>query len=339
MKFRKIYVTAPWEIGLVEDEFTGKIEGPNEIIVRNMYSHLSAGTEMACVSGIEGWFQIPDVPGYTSIGTVLEKGVGVEHVDVGDVVYTMGPHAELFKIDVTDRWHGVCVKVPEGLAHDIAAFTHMGGIAMSSLRASDIELGDRVAVSGMGAIGNLAAQFAQLQGAKVLGIDIVESRLKIATASGIGQVVNSREANLDAALDAFTDGKKVSTWIDATGVSAVINDAIGRIAPGGELILLGSPRASFETDLTPFLQKIHLLDGIRVKGALEFLWPTHRDEFNKHSIERNSEIIMDLMKDGSLKIEPFYSHKLSPAEAAKAYPGLRDQPDEYVGVVFDWTTL
>lgn len=337
MKYRKIYVTAPWEIEFREEEFTEKIEGPNDVIVENMYSHLSAGTEMACVSGIEGWFNIPDVPGYTAVGRVLEKGSAVEHVAVGDIIYTFGPHASHFRIDATDRWHGICVKVPDGLSPDIASFTHMGGIAMSSLRASNIELGDRIVVSGMGTIGNLAAQFAQLQGAEVLAVDINQSRLDIASKSGIRHVFNSGEGHLEQAVLDFTGGTKVDGWIDATGVSAVVNDAVNHIAPNGELILLGSPRASFETDITAFLQKIHLLDGIRVKGALEFLFPTHPNDFVKHSIERNSKIIMNLMQEGRLNIEPFYSHKLHPSKASEAYFGLRDKPDEYIGVVFDWT--
>jgi 2-desacetyl-2-hydroxyethyl bacteriochlorophyllide A dehydrogenase len=336
MKNRKIYCTAPWEIGLKEDSFNEKIEHPNDIIVQNKFSHLSAGTEMACVSGIEDWFPLPNVPGYTAIGEILEKGDDVKHVEVGDIVYTFGPHQGVFKVNTLDRFHGVCVKVPEGLDLDIASFTHMGGIAMSSLRMSNIELGDYVAVSGMGTIGNLAAQFAQLQGAKVIAIDINQSRLDIAKQCGIVNTVNSKSENLEEAINKLTNGKKVNAWIDATGVSGVVNDAVNHIAWNGELILLGSPRASFETDMTPFLRKIHLIENIRPKGALEFLFPTHQNDFNKHSIERNSAIIMDLMKEGKLNIKPFYSHKLNPSEASSAYLGLRDKPDEYIGVVFEW---
>jgi len=337
MKIKKVYATEPWKIGIIEEEQDIVIENSNEVIVQNLFSHISAGTEMACISGIESWFTLPNTPGYTAVGKVLEKGEGVTRVDIGDIVYTFGPHTSHFKIDVTDRFHGVCVKVPDGLAPDIAAFTHMGGIAISSLRASNIQLGDIVAVSGLGAIGNLAAQFAQLQGANVIATDINSSRVKIAKLSGIGHAIDTTHTSFSDALKKLTGKEKVDCWIDATGQSAVVEESLNYIETNGEMILLGSPRAEFRTNLTKTLQKIHLLEAIHMKSALEFTFPTHQNDFNKHSIERNSEIIMQLMKKDVLKIKPIYSHKLKPEDAATAYFGLRDNPDEYIGVVFDWS--
>jgi len=337
MNTRKIYVSAPWTIELREEPFTETIQDPYEVIVETMYSHLSAGTEMACVSGIEDWFSIPGVPGYTAVGKVVEKGSAVAHVEEGDLVFTYGPHAGHFKINVTDRWHGICVKIPDGLSPEIAAFTHMGVIAMTALRKSSIELGDFVAVSGMGSIGNLAAQFAQFQGARVIGVDINQSRLEIAEKSGVGVTINSSSENLGELLNMITSGEMVSTWIDASGLSQVVNDSIGYVAPGGEMILLGSPRASFNTDITPLLRKVHLLENVTLKGALEFLYPTHQNDFVKHSIERNATIIMELMRQDVVQIKPMLSHLLDPAKASDAYHGLKDNPDEFIGVVFDWT--
>ncbi len=336
MKVKKIYVTEPWKIGVVEQEQKLQIENPNEIIIENLFSHLSAGTEMACVSGIESWFPLPNTPGYTAVGKVLEKGANVTKAEFGDIVYTFGPHASHFKIDITDRFHGVCVKLPEGLAPDIASFTHISGIAITALRASNIELGDVVAVSGLGAIGNIAAQFAQLQGATVLATDINDARIKIALQSGIQYAINVTRSKVTDALKEITGKENVDCWIDASGQSAVVEESLNYVTANGEMILLGSPRAEYQSNLTATLQKIHLLDNIKIKSALEFTFPTHHNDFNKHSIERNSEIIMNLMNSGSLHIKPIYSHKLKPEEAASAYFGLKDKPDEYIGVVFDW---
>lgn len=335
---RKVMVNKPWEISLETETFNESIENPYEVIIRNKYSHISAGTEMACISDKEDWFTIPGTPGYTAVGEVLETGSEVEHVEKGDIVYTMGPHAEYFKIDTRDRWHGICVKLPDNVNQEYASFTHMAGIAMTSIRKSNIELGDYVLIAGLGVIGNLAAQLAQLQGAEVIALDIVEDRIKVAKECGIQNAINSQKQDPDEAIDKFTNGEGVSTFIDATGLSQVIEKYTNNIASYGEIILLGSPRDEYQSNLTDFLQKIHLLPtSATAKGALEFTYPTHENEFVKHSITRNSRIIMELIADEKLVIAPFYTQKLDPSKAQSAYEGLRDNPNEYMGVVFDWT--
>ncbi|MCF8363264.1 MAG: hypothetical protein K9G70_11655, partial [Prolixibacteraceae bacterium] len=126
----------------------------------------------------------------------------------------------------------------------------------------------------------------------------------------------------------------------ASGMSSVVAEAADGVALNGEIILLGSPRAPFETNLTAFIKHFHYFPfNHSLKGALEFTYPTQENEFNKHSIERNAEIIMKLMGSGKLMIEPLYSHKLSPKLAQQAYEGLRDKKNEYIGVVFDWTNI
>jgi threonine dehydrogenase-like Zn-dependent dehydrogenase len=90
--------------------------------------------------------------------------------------------------------------------------------------------------------------------------------------------------------------------------------------------------------VTPFLQHHHNFPwNHTLKGALEFTYPTFQEEFVKHSIERNVRIFLDLVNSGKLKIAPFYSHKMQPSEAQEAYDGLRENPEEFVGVIFDWT--
>jgi len=124
---------------------------------------------------------------------------------------------------------------------------------------------------------------------------------------------------------------------DATGASAVITDTLKNVQAYGEVILLGSPRAPFQSDITKTLQNFHLFPSLTLKGALEFTYPTHQNDFAKHSIERNAAIVLNLINEKKLKIEPVYSHMVLPANAQSAYDGLKNNPNEYIGVVFDWT--
>ena len=304
MKYKKLWVAEIGKVTLVEEEWKDKISAPDDVIVQTHYSHISAGTELAAIDG-------------------------VDHVAPGDLVYTYGPHAGMFKIDSTDRWHGVCVKLPEGVREDHAAFTHMGTIALTAIRNSNIELGDVVAVTGMGAIGVLAAQLAQLQGARVIATDPEPVRRNLAQQCGIATVLDPMVPGLKEQVMSMTGNKGVSTLIDASGMSRVIEQSIGFVALNGEVILLGTPRAPYETDLTGVLQHIHLLPHcLTLKGALEFTLPTHQDEFSKHSIEKNAGLILDLIRSGRLLVDPIHSHTMFQWLMAK---------NEYIGVVFDWT--
>ncbi|MGB3616653.1 MAG: zinc-binding alcohol dehydrogenase [Catalinimonas sp.] len=336
MKIKELRVTAPNQVELRETEADLRIERDDELIVRTHYSHVSAGTELACLAGVEEWFQIPGTPGYTAVGEVVAVGDAVPDVRPGDRVFTYGPHRSHVKITWGDRWHGVCVPVPDGLDGDRAAFAHVANIALTAIRRSDIELGDAVAVSGLGTIGNLAAQLAQLQGARVLGADVNDTRLDVARRSGIDRVVNPTTTDWNRAVADFTGGRGVTTFIDATGRSAVVEQNLPNVATNGEVILLGSPRAPHTADLTTTLRAVHLLSNVTLRGALEFSLPTFPDDLHKHSIQRNVAVAMELIRMGKLRLDALYTHRLSPAACQRAYDGLRDEPDAYVGVVFDW---
>ncbi|MCO6480100.1 MAG: zinc-binding alcohol dehydrogenase [Phaeodactylibacter sp.] len=334
---KKILVTEPHVATCATDEFEAQVSAPTAVLVRNQYSHISAGTELACIAGLESFFSIPGTPGYTAVGEVVATGSAVDHLQPGDQVYTYGPHAEYFTIDITDRWHGVCVKLPEGINPEWAAFTHMATIAMTALRVSSIELGDYALVTGLGAIGNLAAQLAQLQGARVIAADIVDSRIEAARKCGIELAVNSARTNLKAFIEEKTEGQLASTYIDASGSAKVVEASVDCVAWNGETIILGSPRARHEADLAGFLRRHHLMPwNHSLKGALEFIYPTHPNDFNKHSIERNAKIALRLIKEGRLAVGPLYTHKASPEEIQSAYDGLRSKPEEYMGVIIDW---
>jgi len=81
------------------------------------------------------------------------------------------------------------------------------------------------------------------------------------------------------------------------------------------------------------------------KGAHEWRYPVRAgalregDPIPKHSLERSTRIAFDLMHSGRLIYRPLRTHLLTPDRAQEAYAGLRDKKDEYVGVVFDWTTF
>ncbi len=335
MENKKIVFTRPWKVEIQTEELDATLEA-KEVLVENIYTLISSGTELACLAGSESWFEMPETPGYIACSKILKTGSKVENFKKGDIVFTYAPHAKYHIIDLTDRFGGMCIKLPAELNKKMATFTRIASIAITAIRNSSIELGDFVAVTGMGLVGNLAAQLAALQGARVIGIDIDPQRLKLAQKCGVEMTVNNKDENWKEQITKLTNEQGVSTLIDATGMAPVINDSLDIIALYGETILLGSPRTPFEANLTELLNKVHLPNFVELKGALEWRYPSFKDEFVKHSLERNSEIIMELIKSEKLNIKPLLTHTFPPEKAQQAYHGLKENKDEYLGVVFEW---
>lgn len=329
---RQIVFTAPWQVEVREEGKPGRPLSGREVLVRKLYTLISPGTELACLSGNEHWFRMPGIPGYAAVSRIEAVGSEADGFAEGDIVFHYGNHSEYEIV----KAEGVFLKVPEGLELSWVPFTRMATVAMTSLRVSAIELGDYVAVTGLGLVGNMAAQLAGLQGATVIGVDLADNRRKLAEACGIAHTVAGGEGAAER-VKAIAEGG-VGTLIEATGVPQVAVESVAWVRQYGEMILLGSPRGRHETDVTDLLNYVHLNGRgcITFKGAHEWRFPVERNPFVKHSLVRNSEIVFDLMKRGRLQVQPLISHVLPPEEAPSAYEGLRSRKDEYQGVLFKW---
>ncbi len=317
---------------------------PDEVVIRTLVSIISPGTELACLAGLADWAPFPFRPGYGAIGEVIAVGEAVKDVKVGDIILTHSNHASHAKARV------ITVMVPDGLPPEEAVFARMADVSITALRVSNAELGDRVAVIGLGLVGNLAAQLFQLAGCEVIGLDRIPKRLAIAQACGISAVVNTDETDPVQAVKELTEGRGCEVVVDATGNPAATLLAPQLAAKYGEVILLGSYFGRrLETNVTDLLERIHLSGHgcITFKGAHEWRYPVKetRDDilpiernahFYKHSVERNAKITLRLIRDGKLQVKPLLTHLVKPKQCAEVYFGLRDKPSEYLGVVFDW---
>ena len=313
-----------------------EIVKPTDIIIETEYSIVSAGTELACRAGIEGWAPLPHCPGYGSVGRVIAHGPDAKNVTIGQRVLTFGKHA---KHTYTDH---MAVPVPEGLDPVKATFARMAAISIAASRVSEAELGDFVAVIGLGLVGNLSAQLFGLAGCEVIAIDPSPRRREQAKACGIPHVL-AGGPDIKEQVAAITGGRMCAAVIEATGLSAVALDTAPKVAGvQSEIILLGSPRASHTADVTPLLSGVHLaLGAASVKGALEWRFPTlaHPHGLYKHSIENNIQQLLRLLSRNKLVIDPLLTHLASPADCHAVYEGLATQKEVYTGAVFDWSKV
>lgn len=340
MKIKRIRFMQPGVAALVEDELDETL-GDREALIRTRHSVVSAGTEGAHYTGLEeehpgrtAPLEYPRNTGYGNLGEVVGTGAKVTEVKPGDCLLSFANHATYVKWSL-DRF---CVKVPAGLDPCQAVFTRMAGVAITSLRSSSVTAGNVVVVIGQGLVGNFAAQLFQIAGASVIGVDVAEKRLEIARQCGISCVVNPTTTNLKQAVLDATGGKGADGVVEAIGRSDLIAQGVDLLRRHGEIILLGSPRARHTMDVTPMLSRIHL-QGLRMIGALEWLYSTPENDALKVSITRNYREILGWIQQGRLQTGPLLSHLLSPAQCQEAYHGLAHKKEEYMGVVFDWERL
>lgn len=330
---KKVVFEKPWEVNLRDESIDENAVKSGHALIRKIYSVISTGTELACLSGGESWFPMPGVPGYSCVAEIIKTGEDVAGFSPGDKVLCYGTHS-LYEIIPVE---GIFIRIPKEADLKWIPFVRMASIAATAIRASNIEWGDFAAVTGQGLVGNMAMQLAKLQGARVIAIDIAGKRLEISKKCGAEFTIDSSKQDVAAAIKDFTRGRMVSTFIEATGVPSIAVSAAESIAQNGELIFLGSPRGKQEVDVTPFLNKVHLAAfNITLKGAHEWRYPVNKTPFVKHSLERNSELIIDLMLRGRLVLEPLLTEIAAPDECASVYDKLRNKKDQYMGILFDW---
>ena len=302
-------------------------------IVQLHYTCISAGTELAKLSGLQP-IEYPTGPmGNRAVGRVLEPGCEREDLQVGDFVFCHAPHASHFEV------HGLLAKLPESLDVPEAATLGMAMVAFAGLRVGQSELGDTVIVTGAGLVGQFTAQLLQLSGARTILIDPVPERLAIARQCGIEWCVSPEEA--PDTVTRLTNGHGAECIYECTGVPSVVEASVRFAARSAQVVMVGSPRGGFQTDLTEFLNAFHLwrphAGDLTLKGAHEWKIPLYPEQSSKHSLERNAKILGDLVVTDRLKLAPLLTAVFDPVDVAQAYGRLTDEKDRHLGTVFDWT--
>ncbi len=335
MKGKEIVFVKPWSTELRGMEFDRSSIGDEGVAIETEASVVSAGTELAILSGGESWAPLPYVPGYGAVGKIAATGKNVKGMKEGDRIFSYSKHASHAAAST------MCVRVPDNVSSAEAAMARIALVSITSLRVSEAQLGDFVVVYGAGLVGNLAAQLFTTAGCEVIAIDVSEKRLETARKCGVKHVLKA-DGDLKARVAEITGGEMCRTGVEATGVPVVIPKTFDLAAPLGEVILLGSPRGEYQTDLTAFLNRVHLWGNpgcVTLKGAHEWRFPTEKGghPYTRHTLTRNAEVIMRMISDGRLRVRELISHLLPPSKCQEAYMGLRNEKDVYTGVVFDWS--
>jgi 2-desacetyl-2-hydroxyethyl bacteriochlorophyllide A dehydrogenase len=313
------------------------------LLIEAEASVVSAGTELAIYTALApgvrtpgSWNAYPWRPGYGLVGHVLAVGEELTGFAEGDRVFCFGKHAshQFYPVSSTQPKEAAFV-IPEGLPAEIAVMVRMALVALTGPQVTTFEAGDTVAIFGLGLVGNLAAQLYQIAGARVIAFDPIQERCEVACQVGIEMALSVPPDEQVAAIHDLTNKQGAAVTVDAVGHSQIVMQCVETCAPYGEVILLGSPRAVFETDATQAFRLIHN-HWLTVRGALEWRLPPYPVTGHKHSIQANLRLLLDHIEQQRLRVQPLISQFLKPSQLPEAYQGLLNDKANYLGVVVDW---
>lgn len=306
--------------------------GPSEVLIQTLYSCISAGTEVAKLSGLQK-VSYPLYVGNRAVGHVIAIGTEVDHLTVGEFVFSH-IHHQSYSIG-----QQLVCPLPNQLEQPVAAMLGMGLVAIAGIQTAQPELGDVVIVTGGGLVGQLTAQLTVLSGATPVLIDIVDERLHVAHLCGINTTINPNREDPKAYIMELTSGRGADIILECTGVPSVSLSAIDYARRNGKFVFVGSPRGRYQTDITPFLEKVHLWKpggNLTLLGAHEWKLPVKQNDFCKHSMEQNCKLLSRLVIEKKLRLDPLISHIYKPEEAQESYQDLIEHQNKVLGAIFDW---
>ncbi|MGB8355730.1 MAG: zinc-binding alcohol dehydrogenase [Chthoniobacteraceae bacterium] len=299
---------------------------PDEILVKTEYSGVSQGTEIWAYQGMRPEIKFPTVPGYQTIGRVLETGSKVANFTPGQRVMVT---ASRLPSSFPETWMGAhsshvvakeATPVPEGCDPVGAAVSALAAVSLRGICMLDIGFGDVVVVTGQGLIGQSSAQLAGLRGGIVIATDIMPSRLALSKKNGTAIVVNVKEQNLGDVVRELRP-KGVDAVIETTGRSDQFAPCVDLLRWEGQLLLQGwyAKPVTFDFHATHLKKpRVAITCGFDLKDA---------------------STCMELSLYGKLKLRELVSHLVPFEQAPEIYPRLAAGDPEFLGVVFDWTRL
>ena len=338
MKAKRIVFT---KIGCAEilEEEIGEVEG-NQVLVKNMVSTISSGTERANISGdinvsvftefSEAIF--PRYPGYSSAGEVIAVGDNVTDVKVGDrVAVSFGFHSEYSIVDVKNVY-----KIPDdSITYNDAALSFISCFSMAAIRKCKFEIGESAIIMGFGVLGMLALELLKAAGAvPIIVADPSEKKRKRALELGADYALNPFDDDFAEQVKSLTDGG-VNIAIEVTGNGKALDSVLDCMARLGRVALLGCTRNSdFTID---YYHKVHG-PGITLVGAHTSARPLNESAYSLWTDRDDINAFLKLIQMGRIKPSNIIDEIRSPLEAPEIYTRLMTEK-EFPVVQFDWSKL
>ena len=307
------------------------IVDPSDAIVR-IDSSTICGTDLHILKG-----DVPEVTpgtvlGHEAVGTIVETGAAVTTFAKGDRVLVScitscgrcrfckeahyglctggggwifghlidGLQAEYARVPFVDT---SVYKVPEWLSDEEVLF--LADILPTAYEVGvlngKVDAGDTVVIVGAGPIGLATIMTAKLYTpARIVAIDLADSRLKKARAFGADVTINNGRDDAVAMIQELTDGLGADVAVEAVGVPETFELCTAIVRSGGHVANVGVHGHS----ATLHLETLWIKD-ITITTGLVDTFTTPR--------------LLQLIAEGRLDATPFATHHFALDETLKAY--------------------
>ncbi len=325
-------------VEFAEKSLVGKAQSRPDLVRQVMDKARREGL----VSTIEAAFNRLDQPmalGYSSAGTVVAVGDGVEGFKPGDRVACAGGgyavHAEYALIP-----QNLLALLPDTVDFESAAFSTLGAIALQGFRLAQPQVGETVAIVGLGLLGLLAVGIAKAGGCSVFGVDLDPARVALANLLGANAVV--REGAEDVGRS-FSQGRGFDTVLICADTSS--NDPVelaGELARDrGTVVAVGAvgleiPRkVYYEKELQLLISRSY--GPGRYDPAYEEKGQDYPLGYVRWTEGRNLQAVVDLIGSGKLEVAALITHRFPIEAADQAYKLISGKRDEkFLGVVITY---
>ncbi|MBM3179532.1 MAG: zinc-binding dehydrogenase [Chloroflexi bacterium] len=283
----------------------------------------------------------PMALGYSSAGTIVALGKNMQGFKVGQrVACAGGGYATHAEYNVVPR--NLLTPLPKNVDFESAAFTTLGAIALHGFRLAEPQLGENVAIIGLGLLGFLTIQLASAAGCSVLGIDLDPKRIKLASSLGLETVSRSQA---ESASQAFTSKRGFDTVIicadtpanDPIELAGVIARDRAKVVATGA-VGLNIPRKIYYEKEISFINSRSYGPG-RYDSNYEENGLDYPIGYIRWTEGRNFQAVVDLLSSRKLKVESLISHRFPIEDGVQAYEVITGKKKEpFLGVLLKYET-
>jgi alcohol dehydrogenase len=302
------------------------------------------GTDYAGYLGKMPFFSYPRIPGHELGVEVVAVGAGVANVKPGDRC-CVEPYISCWKCYACRRGLTNCCEhnqtlgvhcdgglrplftVPAeklhpspNLSHAQNALVETLAIGCHAIDRSLAKAGENVLVIGAGPIGLSAVEFAKLSGARVIVMDMVQSRLDfVRDRMGVADTLVAKgDASDEERIVRLTDGRLADAVIDATGSAVSMSTALKFCSFGGRLVYVGITQGEIGFPHAPLV---------------------HRRELSilasRNALPKDFSRIIGLIESGRIDTQPWITHHAAFADTIRVFPSLLDPASGVIKAVVD----